>query len=191
MSQANSNTYPIRSRRAVLTGIAAAGAAIGVATKAVALPLDDSELLKLEEMIFEQQEQATAFDDEIWRLHVIWVDEFKRLNEEARQGRCTLTPDERWALVGELPLHTRLARLQDPFNDRTDALIKQMWQIPARTAEGRRAKATVLLHCVGSGWQEIDKDTDYPERLARTLLIEFVGGEPAEMLRGQFAKVQP
>jgi hypothetical protein len=44
---------------------------------------------------------------------------------------------------------------------------------------------------MGSGWQEIDKDTDYPERLARTLLIEFVGGEPAEMLRGQFAKVQP
>jgi hypothetical protein len=32
----------------------------------------------------------------------------------------------------------------------------------------------------------INEETEYPERLARNLLIEFVGGEPAAHLRDQF-----
>jgi len=68
-----------------------------------------------------------------------------------------------------------------------DALIKQMWQTPARTAEGRRAKAAVLLFCMmGSDWQETDEGADWAVRHARSLLIEFVGGEPGERLREQF-----
>jgi hypothetical protein len=35
-------------------------------------------------------------------------------------------------------------------------------------------------------WQQTDKNTDYPEQQARSLLIEFIGGEPDEMLRDQF-----
>jgi hypothetical protein len=68
-----------------------------------------------------------------------------------------------------------------------DALIKQMFAIPAHTADGRRAKATVLLTCImGSEWTETDKDADYDVEMARKLLIEFIGGEPGEMLRDQF-----
>jgi hypothetical protein len=179
-------------RRRLLT-VAAGAAAAAVATKAVALPLDDSELLKLEEQIFEQYNASTSFDDEIWRLHRIYVDEAKRLNEEARAGRCTLTEDERWALVGEMPECkecTRLEKLRDPFDKRVDELIQQMWQIPARTEEGRRAKAIVLLGCIlGDDWRGTDQDTDYHILHARALLIEFIGGEPGEMLRDQFASV--
>jgi hypothetical protein len=118
------------------------------------------------------------------------VGEAKRLEQEAREGRRTLTPDERWALVGELPEckeNNRLVKLQE-FYRRMEALVKQMWQIPARTAEGRRAKAMVLLFCgLGPDWQRAEEETDYVERHDRTLLIEFVGGESGESLRGQFA----
>ena len=31
-----------------------------------------------------------------------------------------------------------------------------------------------------------DKDADYDVEMARKLLIEFIGGEPGEMLRDQF-----
>jgi hypothetical protein len=41
-----------------------------------------------------------------------------------------------------------LCNLQEPFLTKMDALIKQMFAIPAHTAEGRRAKATILLGCV-------------------------------------------
>jgi hypothetical protein len=36
-------------------------------------------------------------------------------------------------------------------------------------------------------WLSAADDTDYSLRIARKLLIEFVGGEPGEMLRDQFA----
>jgi len=181
-------------RRHLLTIAAGGAVAAAVATKAVALPLDDSELLKLEEQIFEQYEGATAFNDEIYRLHRIWVDAAACLEQEAREGRCTLTPDERWALVGEMPEckeHTRLAKLQEPFDWRMDALIRQMFAIPARTEEGRRAKAAVVIFCMmGADWQETEEETDWAVRHARALLIEFVGGEPGQRLRDQFAGVQ-
>jgi hypothetical protein len=40
---------------------------------------------------------------------------------------------------------------------------------------------------MGSEWKGVDAETDYAELEARNLLIEFVGGEPGQMLRGQFA----
>jgi hypothetical protein len=68
------------------------------------------------------------------------------------------------------------------------ALIKQMFATPAHTAEGRRAKVTVLLGCVmDDDWGHVDEMTDYPQLMARSLLIEFIGGEPGEAMRDQFA----
>jgi len=44
----------------------------------------------------------------------------------------------------------------------------------------------VLLGCLmDEDWLSTDDDTDYPLRIARKLLIEFVGGERGEMLRDQ------
>ncbi len=69
-----------------------------------------------------------------------------------------------------------------------DDLIKQMFAMPAHTAEGHRAKVTVLLGVIlGDDWNRVDEETDYPELMARKLLIEYIGGEPGEMLRDQFA----
>ena len=181
-------------------GLAAAGTALALVTvtptPAAALPADDSALLKLEEQIFEQHDAAHAFDDEIDRVVEIWTGEGIRMEREALEeqiaGRSpALTSKERWKLLRAMPEskeHTRLATLQDPFFDRRGELIKQMFAMPAHTADGRRAKVTVLLACVmGSEWTETDKDADYDVEMARKLLIEFIGGEPGEMLRDQFA----
>jgi hypothetical protein len=188
-----SEATALRNRRGFLTSLAA-GASVAVAvvaTKAVALPQDDSALVKLEEQIFEQYEAATAYDDEIIRLSDIWTAESHRLYQESLSSDRALTPDERWALVTDMPEsreHSRLCRLQDPFYVKMDALVRQMFATPAHTAEGRRAKATVLLGVImGDDWRCVDAETDYPEQMARRLLIEFVGGEPGEMLRDQFA----
>jgi hypothetical protein len=184
------------SRRGFLSLAAGASAAVAVvASKAVALPQDDSALVKLEEQIFEQYEGACAFDAEIIRLSEIWTTKSHRLYEESlsreAQTGTYLTPQERWALVTDMPEcreHSRLVELQEPFYARMDALVKHMFATPAHTAEGRRAKATVLLGCIlDDDWRRIDDETDYPERMARTMLIEFIGGEPGEMLRDQFA----
>jgi len=51
-----------------------------------------------------------------------------------------VTPKERSDAVRALPAcieHNRLCKLQDPFYARMDALIQQVFAIPARTAEGR------------------------------------------------------
>ncbi len=36
-------------------------------------------------------------------------------------------------------------------------------------------------------WSQVEGETEYPERMARNLLIEFIGGEPGDRLRDQFA----
>jgi hypothetical protein len=163
--------------------------------KALASPQDDSALVKLEEQIFEQYEGACAFDAEMDRLSEIWTDKSLELYNEAlsreAQGGVYLSPQERWALVTDMPEcreHNRLDNLQRPFYDRMDALIKQMFAIPAHTAEGRRAKVLVLLGCIlGEDWRHADDQTEYAQRMARRLLIDLVGGEPAKQLRDQFA----
>jgi hypothetical protein len=167
-------------------------AAAVVATQAIAAP-DDSALVRLEEQIFEQYEQATAYDDEIIRLQAIWGAESKRLYQAslAAGEDYPLTAKQQWQLVTDMPEsreHSRLCNLQGAFFTKIDALVKQMAAIPAHTAEGRRAKVSVLLGCIlGDEWRGTDKETDYPELMARNLLIEFVGGEPGETLRSQFA----
>jgi hypothetical protein len=200
MAQANTDTSTT-SRRRFLTVASVASAVGAAALAAAAMPVhqacaasqDDSALLKLEEQIFEQYEGATAYDAEIIRLSDIWQTESKRRYMESldSEGSCPLGPQERWKLITEMPEcieHSRLVNLQDPFFERMDTLVKQMFAIPAHTAEGRRAKATVLLGCIlGDDWRCTDDETDYPEMMARRLLIEFIGGESGEMLRSQFA----
>jgi hypothetical protein len=182
MTSAKTNT----DRRGFLTSLAAGAsvAAVAVIPKSIAAPLDDSALVKLEEQIFEQYEQATAYDDEIIRLSNIWTEEMRRIPTMG-------TPKERSDAIMALPAcieHNRLCGLQEPFLRKMEALIAQMFATPAHTAEGRRAKATVLLGCVlGDEWRGRDEVTEYRELMARNLLLEFVGGEPGEMLRDQFA----
>lgn len=157
------------------------------ARPALASPLDDSALLKLEEQILEQHRLATAYDDEIIRLSNIWSDESRRIYAASLVGGSPLTPQERWDIVTAMPEsieHTRLCRLQDPFYAEMDALITKMVATPAHTADGRRAKVTVLLVCIlGHEWMQADEQMDHPEQMARDLLIEFVGGEPGKVLR--------
>jgi len=57
-----------------------------------------------------------------------------------------------------------------------------------RGGEPKRAKATVLLGCIpGEDWRRTDEQTEYPQQMARQLLIELAGSEAAESLRDQFA----
>jgi len=91
--------------------------------------------------------------------------------------------------VGEMPEskeHTRLDRLQCVHFAKMDAIVKQMWAIPALTSEGRRAKVLVALDLLRYGWRGVDEETDYGIRETRQLLIEFIGGEPGEQMRNRF-----
>jgi hypothetical protein len=179
-------------RRGFLS-LAAGASAVAVTSKAAAD--DDSLLVELEARIFEQYEGSMAFDDEIIRLSNIWTDKSRQLYDEALsrevQAGVYLTPQERWTLVSDMPEcreHNRLCKLQEPFDVKMEALIKQMFAMPAHTAEGRRAKVTVLLGCIlGEDWRHTDDKTEYPKMMARNLLIELIGGNPGEMLRSQFA----
>jgi hypothetical protein len=188
MAQANSNNSITASvdptRRRFLSnaaGVATGGAVLALATSqpiaaasAPAAQLNESTLLKLEEQIFEQYEGACTFDDEIIRLSEIWTTESNRLYYASldAEGNCPLGPKERWALVTDMPEcieHSRLSKLQDPFYRRMDALVKEMFATPAHTAEGRRAKVTVLLGCIlGGDWQRVDAETDHPELMVRS-----------------------
>jgi hypothetical protein len=83
--------------------------------------------------------------------------------------------------------HDRLCRLQEIHVLKMEALVKQMWAIPALTPEGRRAKVLMALEFLPDAWRVVDDDAEYGVLIARQLFIEFVGGEPGEELRGQFA----
>jgi hypothetical protein len=153
------------SRRGFLAhaaSIALGATAVVVATNAVALPADDSVLLKLEEQFFEQHELANAHDDEMERLAAIWRPESERLYREALwhevQAGTYLTPQDRWDRVSKMPEsieHDRLGRLQKAHFVKMSALVKQMWETPALTSEGRRAKVVVALRLLPDGWREV------------------------------------
>jgi hypothetical protein len=102
-----------------------------------------------------------------------------------------LTKAEIWQRVKEMPeskKYSRLVNLARPHSAEAERLIKEMWAIPAKTSEGRRAKLVVLLGCImEERWREGDWAADWDVLMARNLMIEFVGGEPAEQLRDQFA----
>ena len=186
MAQANTDNS-ITSRRRFPTVAAAASAVSATALAAAAMPvhqtcLDDSGLLTLEELVFAQYELAMAHNDEIRRLSENWGAESNRLYEEALsrevQAASYLTPEERWALVTEMPEckeHDRLCRLQEIHLLKMEALVKQMWAIPALTPEGRRAKVLVALRLLPDRWRRVDDDADYGVLMARQLFIEFVG----------------
>jgi hypothetical protein len=201
MTRSNSDRTAVSTRRHFLSqaaGVAAGSTALALATippapaaDAPASALDpDSELLHLETQIFEQREAADAYNDEIARLGEIWGDEIARLDAEYYAGRSALTNMERWDIIKAMPEsveHERVAKLQRPHAARQDALMEKMFATPARTSEGRRAKVTVLLSCLlGEDWCLVEGDMDYPVKIARKLLIEFVGGQPGEQLRDQF-----
>ena len=176
----------------MLVSTAIAGTAVPTVAEcaAAAVQPDDSALLELEERIFEHHAAATAYDDEIYRLWEIWTEEWKRLEIEGLTGRSTLTSKEQFALVREMPEskeHSRLVELQEPHYVEMDKLIIKMWETPALTPEGKRSKLLVLLGVILDGdWREHDGEANYEIRRARDLMIEFVGGEPAEQLRDQF-----
>jgi hypothetical protein len=120
------------------------------------LPEDDSALLALEEKIFEANDRAHAYDDEIIRLGEAFAAQWKQLKEEQWAGRSTLTSDEIFERVKAFPEtkeHDRLVSLTDPHHEEVRRLFEQMRAIPARTMEGRRAKLVVLLGCImGEDW---------------------------------------
>jgi hypothetical protein len=117
----------------------------------------DSRLLEIENEIFELREEIGKFDPEILRLQEIWSAEMIRLCNESSTGECTLNKEERSAAVAAMPEaieHTRLVKLQRPFQERADELVDQMWSTPARTAEGRQAKLLVLLgYVMADDWR--------------------------------------
>ena len=62
------------------------------------------------------------------------------------------------------------------------------WATQAQTSDERRANVEVLLVCImRNGWRDHDRAADYDIRMARGLLIEFVGGQQADILADQFA----
>jgi hypothetical protein len=159
------------------------------ATALAAASPDDSELLKLKEEIFAARDAAKIYDDEVLRHFEAWQDEARRLEREAEAGRSNLTDIERWEVVIATPAakeHDRLTKLQRPHHERQDALTERLLSIPARTAEGRKAKAAVFVECILPIHAIYDADDDedeeelaYPLQVARQLLIEFTGGANA------------
>jgi hypothetical protein len=168
--------------------LAMTAASTVTATGLAAATPDDAELLKLKEEIFAARDAAQVYDNEVLRLFEAWQDEARRLESEAEAGRSSLTEIERWEKVIAMPEareHDRLSKLQRPHHERQDALTERLLSIPARTAEGRKAKAAVFVECILPVHAIYDADNDdedelaYPLQVARKLLIEFAGGEPA------------
>jgi len=188
------------SRRGFLAraaGVAAGGAAlIGAAAMAGAAGAspgapNDAALLQFEEEIFDAYHAATSSNEEIKRLQDIWHAEGDRLLADMEAGRSDLTAEQRLDLVSAMPEYQecdRLITISEAHYQRMFDLVDKMWATPARTDAGRKAKAVVLLGCViRDDWNRVDAETDYDILMARHLLIEFVGGEPAAQLRDQFA----
>lgn len=187
----NSISAPVASaRRRFLAFTAGASALAAGSLAAAAMPApasqcfaaDDSELLALEKEILEAGEKARAYDPEVYRLSEIWEGELSRLEAEYHAGRDTRTTQERWDAVRAMPEsaeHDRLVKLQRPHWDRYDVAMERFFSIPAKTAEGRAAKATVLLGLVADiGYDE--DEGDYPLNLVRQLLTELAHVRPCE-----------
>jgi hypothetical protein len=182
----------------IVSTAAMASAATAVTAPPIEKPSADAALLEMEERIFQHKEAAEAIEPELDRLRAIWEGESLRLFDEARAlvGGVVETEDQlrqRYAQVGAMPEwieHQRLLDLQDTHWDATGELVDKIWALPAQTPEGKRSKLLVLLgHILGEEWRYDDdhENTSYEVKLARSLMIELVGGEPAQQLRDQFA----
>jgi hypothetical protein len=172
-------------------GMICSSAALTTAERRRKQAADDAALLEMENKIFELREKIEAFDPEIVWVQEVWAAEMIHLHDAAMVGECKLSKKERSAAVAAMPEaieHARLVTLQRPLQERADELVARMWSTPARTPEGRRAKLLVLLgYVMADSWREDDGEVDYDIRMARDLMIEFIGGEPAPQLRDQFA----
>ena len=190
------------SRRSFLTTTAATLAAGSAALAAIppalaaAAPagsLDanpDAELFDLEERIFEHKEAADAIGLRASPLNAIFSAENRRLHREF-EATGSPTFDNRNAIIDAMPEFIecmRLRELQQIEWSAAEDLVEQMWAIEAQTPEGKRAKVLVLLGYVmeEDEWRRVF-DGAFDVTRARDLLIEFVGGEPAEQLRNQFS----
>lgn len=173
---------------------AQASAAPAIAETATTTAADtDADILQLEEQIFAEKEAIDRLHEEI--AANACDAEYKRLLD----GMSTegITPSQKkckeiWnRAYREHPDSVELWRLRDIVNARHDSqerLIERMWEIPAHTAEGRRSKLMVLLaNVMGEKWRVRDEDADWDVLMARKMIIEFIGGEPAEQLCDQFA----
>jgi hypothetical protein len=141
--------------------------------------------------LFDLIHAIDEFQEEISRLKEIWTDEMLRLDAAVLTGESTLSRTERSAIVKAMPEcieHERLCNLQRPLDEEVGRLAKQVWEIPAKTPEGRRGKFFVLLaYFMPREWSETKIDADINIEYARKFMIEMIGGEPAEALREQFA----
>jgi hypothetical protein len=178
----------------IVNAAALASAATAVTASPIEKPSADAALLEMEEKIFQHKEAAEAINPELERLGAIWRGEMKRLYEAAVvAGNVVETEDRRLEQVEAMPEHIehrRLIDLQDTHWDAADELLEKMWALPAQTPEGKRSKLLVLLgHILGEEWryQDDHEQTSHEVKLARSLMIELVGGEPAQQLRDQFA----
>jgi hypothetical protein len=150
----------------------------------------DARLFELEK-IFEHKEAIGALQPETDRLDDIWTKENHRLHDEYEATRTGPNFEQRKSIVDAMPEFKecmRLRGLQNTHDEAANDLVQQMWEIKAQTPEGRRAKVLVLLGYVmeEDEWRRVF-DGAFDVTRARDLLIEFVGGEPAEQLRDQFA----
>jgi hypothetical protein len=168
---------------------AMAGATAAVPATAFASPDDDSELLKLEEEIFDAWWAVNAHNDEIARLDDIRRDEYERLlAQEKAEGRF-IGYEERWQAASSTPDGRELARLvtiTTQHAERMTSLIDKVWAIPAHTEAGRQAKADVAICCV-LDWRDRDDEVGWRVRTTRRLLADLVGGEAGRNMREQFA----
>jgi hypothetical protein len=162
-------------------------AIVAAPTIAVADPATnaDNELLGLHGKIFELYEKAHEHDDDLGRLQDVWFGEYQRLVSSGSNERLA------WVQVKQMPEsaeHSRLAKLTAPFHEEIGRLITRMMSVPAQTEAAKAAKAEVLINCVmGSEWLETDADANWEVRMARNLLLEFVGNEFGEQLKRRFA----
>jgi hypothetical protein len=155
-----------------------------------AVPNPDAELFDLEERIFKHKEAADAIGLRASPLNAIFNAENRRLHREF-EATGSPTFDNRKAIIDAMPEFIecmRLRELQQIEWSAAEDLVKQMWAIEAQTPEGRRAKVLVLLGYVmeDDEWRRAF-DGAFDVTRARDLIIEFVGGEPAQQLRDQFA----
>jgi hypothetical protein len=91
--------------------------------------------------------------------------------------------------------HLRLAPTYDPeieptpesaeherHWDRHDEAVERMFAVPAQTAEGRGAKASVILGIMAYYMMSDPIEGDYPLDLVRKLMMEL-GGKPVAQVR--------
>jgi hypothetical protein len=177
------------SRRGFLMNTMISAASLATAT-AVSVPpiaaatVELPEVLSLASEILRLNELVHQDDDEISRLLWIWRDRMDQLQEEAKY-----TADERREIVTAMPEtveHERLICKAESYFAVADKLVKRLWSLPAKTAEGKKAKVRVLFeYILNSDWRCSDEDADWNIEMTRKLLFELAGTSTAEILGDQ------